>query len=35
MIISGHHRAEIWFAEILFWAPFSQSMYTFPFCINS
>ena len=32
--ILGHHYGEILLAKMLIWAPFSQSMYTFSFCIN-
>ena len=35
MIILGHHCVAILLAKILIWAPFSQSMCTFSFCINS
>ena len=33
MIILGHHFAAILFAKILIWAPVSQSMCAFSFCI--
>ena len=34
MIILVHHFVEILLAKILIWAPFSQSMCAFSFCIN-
>ena len=34
MIILGHHCVAILLALMLIWAPFSQSMCTFSFCIN-
>ena len=34
MIILGHHCAAILLTKMLIWAPFSQSMCTFSFCIN-
>ena len=34
MIILAHHHVAILLAKILIWAPFSQSMSAFPFCIN-
>ena len=32
--ILGHHYATILLAKMLIWAPFSQSMCAFYFCIN-
>ena len=34
MIILVHHHVAILLAKILTWAPFSQSMCAFSFCIN-
>ena len=34
MIILGHHYVTILLAKMLIWAPFSQLMCTFYFCIN-
>ena len=34
MIILGHHFVAILLAKMLIWAPFSQLMCTFSFCIN-
>ena len=34
MIILEHHCVTVLLAKILIWAPFSQSMCAFSFCIN-
>ena len=34
MMILGHHVVAILLAKMLIWAPFSQSICTFSFCIN-
>lgn len=34
MVILGHHFVTILLAKMLIWTPFSQSTFTFSFCIN-
>ena len=34
MMILGHHCVAILLVKMLIWTPFSQSMWTFSFCIN-